>query len=131
MARNLTDEKPEFDAEQLKKDLLDVMANREKVASANQAHGNKLKTLEETRGYHKQAFNTLMSLSKKSPDYLKDWKRTFDAGFAVVEEMVSAGEEQPDMLDQVDKGVDFPAASNGKKGRGKRAAKERQPEGVH
>lgn len=129
MAKNLTDEKPKFDSEQLKKDLLDVMHNREKVASANQAHGNKLKTLEETRGYHKQAFNVLMSLSKKSPDYLKDWLRTFEAGIVVVQEMVAAGEEQGDLLDHAeadDNVVEMPKPKGRKKG-----AKEKTLEPVH
>lgn len=115
MAKKLTDEKPEIDREQLKRDLQMAMAGREKVASANQDHGKRMKAIEE-KGYHKAAFNSLLSLAKKSPEYLADWLRTFYAGIEVIEEM-AASNTTPDMLDEAD--------ADSANGNGKRKTKEK------
>jgi hypothetical protein len=104
MAKKLTDEanghnssNAPIDQELLRKDIQEAMATRENVASSNQKHGAKLKTLGETRGYHMGAFKLLMQLAKKSHENAADFLRTFDAGREALQLGTAS---QPDLLDE-------------------------------
>lgn len=128
----LTDETPDtFDPDQLKRDIHEVMHKQEKIASANQGKGASLKSIESERGYHMPAFKALMSLSKKSPEWIDDYMRTFSAGLDVIRELAAAGETGEELpLDEPEGNTSKTVASI-KDAAAKRAKKAKQPEGVH
>ena len=127
----LTDETPDtFDPDRLRDDIHEVMSKQETIASANQRKGAALKTIESERGYHMPAFKALMSLSKKSPEWIDDYMRTFNAGLDVIRELAAAGESGELALDEPEDNTSKTVASI-KDAAAKRAKKTKQPEGVH
>lgn len=101
--KKLTDDEPnaapeDIDLEQFKRDVQSAMVGREKVANANQAHGQTIKSLGEERGYNMQAFKAICTLAKVSSEKASDYLRTFNAGV----EALQLGQEQPDLLEQAE-----------------------------
>ena len=122
LADDETEKKP-IELETFKKDVENVMAAREKVANANQAHGTDIKTLESERGYHMGAFKQICTLAKKSPEQKADFLRTFMAGIEALE----IGKTQGDMFDDAPSNVtELPRKKAAKSTSAKNRTKELQ-----